>query len=359
MLRASNACWPRCARPLSHAADASPLDNGRKPGQGRADMLLRRLPLLSDPMIAVLLLATTLALVLPATGEGREIARHVSNGGIFLLFLVNGMRIRRGEIARGIANWRFFGPLMLFVFGGMALAGLGFAALAANVLPPLVALGFVYLGCLPSTIQSATSYTSLAGGNVALAVVGAALINIASVFVSAPLFALLGGGGAGDIGGEAILRIGLILVLPFLIGQAVQDLVFERIAAQRARIVWLDRAVIGLAVYVAFSGAVEQGLARLFAPGDWGVLVGLVLVLLGLALAAAWSAGGALGLPREDRIAFLFAGSQKSVAIGAPLAAILFPPASAGFVIAPLLLYHLAQLVLAAPLATRLAMPRH
>lgn len=322
-------------------------------------MLLRRLPLLSDPMIAVLLLATSLALLLPATGEGREVARHVSSGGIFVLFLVNGMRIRRSEIGRGIANWRFFAPLMLFVFGGMVLAGLGFAALAGTMLPPLVALGFIYLGCLPSTIQSATSYTSLAGGNVALAVVGAALINIAGVFVSAPLFALLGGGAAGDIGGEAIIRIGLILVLPFLIGQAVQDRVIERVAAQRARIVWLDRAVIGLAVYVAFSGAVEQGLARLFAPADWAVLVALVLVLLALALGAAWGVGSVLRLAREDRITFLFAGSQKSVAIGAPLAAILFPPASAGFVIAPLLLYHLAQLVLAAPLATRLAKPHH
>ena len=39
---------------------------------------------------------------------------------------------------------------------------------------------------------------ALIGGNVALAVVGAALVNIAGVFVSAPLFALLGGGGAGD-----------------------------------------------------------------------------------------------------------------------------------------------------------------
>ncbi|MEQ5786795.1 bile acid:sodium symporter [Erythrobacter sp. NFXS35] len=319
----------------------------------------RRLPFVSDPMIAVLLLATTLALLLPAMGEGREIAGDVSNGGIFVLFLVNGMRIRRSEITRGIANWRFFGPLMLFVFGGMALAGLGFAAIAASVLPPLVAIGFIYLGCLPSTIQSATSYTSLAGGNVALAVVGAALINIAGVFISAPLFALLGGGEAGDIGREAIIRIGLILVLPFLIGQAVQDFVIDRVAAQRARIVWLDRAVIGLAVYVAFSGAVDQGLARLFTPADWVVLVGLVLILLALALAAAWGAGGVLGLAREDRITFLFAGSQKSVAIGAPLAAILFPPASAGFVIAPLLLYHLAQLVLAAPLATRLAQPRH
>jgi sodium/bile acid cotransporter 7 len=310
---------------------------------------------LADPMIAVLVVSILLALALPAAGEARAAASAVSNAGIFVLFLLNGMRIRRAEIARGLANWRFFAPLMLFVFGGMAIAGLGFASLAAGVLPPLVALGFVYLGVLPSTVQSATSYTSLANGNVALSVVGAALINIAGVVVSAPLFALIGGGGAGEIGSEAIIRIALILVLPFVIGQAVQPLVIERIAAHRARIAWLDRAVIGIAVYVAFSGAVEQGLATMFAGADWAVLIVLVLAMLALALAAAWALTALLGLPRGDRIAFLFAGSQKSVAIGAPLAAILFPPSSAGFVIAPLLLYHLAQLVLAAPLALRLA----
>ncbi|GAA0765067.1 sodium/bile acid cotransporter 7 [Erythromicrobium ramosum] len=314
-----------------------------------------RFPFLTDPMIAVLVIATGLALLVPAAGEARAAATLVSNAGIFLLFLVNGMRIRRSEIARGLANWRYFGPLMLFVFGAMALGGVGFASLAGQVLPPMVALGFIYLGCLPSTVQSATSYTSLAEGNVGLAVVGAALINIAGVFISAPLFALLGGGGAGEIGSEAIIRIGLILVLPFVIGQLVQDRVIERIAAHRARIAWLDRAVIGIAVYVAFSGAVEQGLATMFAPADWAVMIALVLAMLALALGAAWGTASLLGLPRPDRIAFLFAGSQKSVAIGAPLAAILFPPASAGFVIAPLLLYHLAQLVLAAPLALRLA----
>jgi sodium/bile acid cotransporter 7 len=314
-----------------------------------------RLPFLTDPMIAVLVISTALALVLPAAGEARAVATDISNAGIFALFLVNGMRIRRAEIARGLANWRYFGPLILFVFGAMALAGMGFASAAGPVLPPLVALGFVYLGCLPSTVQSATSYTSLAQGNVGLAVVGAALINIAGVFISAPLFALLGGGAAGDIGTEAIIRIGLILVLPFVIGQIVQDRVIDRIARHRGRIAWLDRAVIGIAVYVAFSGAVEQGLATMFAAGDWAVLIALVLVMLALALVAAWGTASLLGLPRADRIAFLFAGSQKSVATGAPLAAILFPPASAGFVIAPLLLYHLAQLVLAAPLALRLA----
>ena len=310
-------------------------------------------------MIAVLVFATILAILLPAAGEARAAATMVSNIGIFVLFLVNGMRIRRSEIARGLANWRYFGPLLLFVFGVMALGGVGFAGLAGTMLPPLVAIGFVYLGCLPSTVQSATSYTSLAEGNVGLSVVGAALINIAGVLISAPLFAVLGGGGAGGIGSEAILRIGLILVLPFVIGQVVQDRVIDRVAKHRARIAWLDRAVIGIAVYVAFSGAVEQGLGRMFAAADWAVLVGLVLAMLALALAGAWGTASLLGLPRPDRIAFLFAGSQKSVAIGAPLAAILFPPASAGFVIAPLLLYHLAQLVLAAPLAMRLKQGTH
>jgi sodium/bile acid cotransporter 7 len=93
----------------------------------------------------------------------------------------------------------------------------------------------------------------------------------------------------------------------------------------------------------------------MFAPADWAVMIALVLAMLALALAGAWGSASLLGLPRPDRIAFLFAGSQKSVAIGAPLAAILFPASAAGFVIAPLLLYHLAQLVLAAPLALRLA----
>ena len=314
-----------------------------------------RLSLLADPMIAVLLIATALALVLPASGEARAGAQTVSSAAIFVLFLVNGMRIARGEIAAGLRNWRFFGPLFLFVFGVMPLAGWGLSGLAANFLPPVVALGFLYLGTLPSTVQSATSYTSLAGGNVALSVVGAALINIAGVFITAPLFALMAGSEAADIGNDAIVRIGLILVLPFLLGQAVQGWTMQWLQERKSKVAWLDRIVIGTAVYVAFSGAVEQGLATMFGPGDWTVLIGLTLAYLAIASGGAWAASGALRTIRGDRIAFLFAGAQKSVAIGAPLAAILFPVEVAGFVIAPLLLYHLLQLVIAAPLATQLS----
>ena len=306
-------------------------------------------------MIAVLLGATVLAIMLPAVGEAQDAARTVSNVAIFVLFLINGMRIERREIGRGMANWRFFLPLFAWVFGVMPLLGLGMSAIAANVLPPMVALGFLFCGVLPSTVQSATSYTTLANGNAALSVVGAALLNIAGVFITAPLFAAMGGGGMGAVGPDAIVRIGLILILPFVIGQAVQGRTIGWLQDRRTQVVWLDRTVIGIAVYVALSGAVEQGLGTHFGPQGWTALTGLVVVFLALATSGAWLAGGLLSFPRADRIAFLFAGGQKSIAIGAPLAAILFPSEAAGFVIAPLLLYHLLQLLLAAPLANRLA----
>ena len=320
--------------------------------------MMSRLSVLADPMIVVLITATLLATVVPAAGEARGIAQNVSNVAIFLLFLVNGMRIARGEIAKGLANWRFFVPLFAWVFGAMALIGLGLSTLASGLLPPLVALGFLFLGALPSTIQSATSYTSLAGGNVALSVVGAALINIAGVFITAPLFALLAGGETVDVGSETIVRIGMILILPFLIGQALQGWTIDWLRTRKSDVAWLDRIVIGIAVYVAFSGAIEQGLGQMFTLLGWAALIGLIMVYLVAASGGAWVTGGLLNISREDRIAFLFAGAQKSVAIGAPLAAILFAPDVAGFVIAPLLLYHLLQLLIAAPLANFLAKSR-
>jgi sodium/bile acid cotransporter 7 len=85
------------------------------------------------------------------------------------------------------------------------------------------------------------------------------------------------------------------------------------------------------------------------------MLLGGVVAFLGVGFGGAWLLGRGLRLRRPDAIAMLFAGGQKSVTMGAPLAAILFSPADAGLVLLPTLSYHLLQLVLSAPLAKRLA----
>lgn len=316
---------------------------------------MRRLFSSIDLMVRLLLLAIVLASVLPATGEARAIAQAVSNGAIFLLFLLNGLRLSRADVWRGIGHWRFLLPLIAWCFVAMALAGKGFELALAPVLPPLVALGFLYLGALPSTVQSATAYSSLAGGNVANSVVAAALLNVLGVFVSAPLFAALGGGGAAEMGASGLLKVVLILILPFAIGQALQVRLAPWLGDHRALVTWMDRLSIAIAVYVAFSGAVEQGLWTLVSAGEWALILAAVIAFLVVGFAGSWAVSGLLGLARADRIAFLFAGAHKSVAMGAPLAAVLFPPQVAGMVLLPLLIYHLLQLVASAPLANRLA----
>jgi solute carrier family 10 (sodium/bile acid cotransporter), member 7 len=308
-----------------------------------------------DPMVRLIVVAMLLATVLPVTGDARPAAQTITNIAVFTLFLFYGMRLSRAEVWRGLGNVRLLLPLSIWVFGVMGVAG--WAAWQGSLawLPATLALGFLYLGVLPSTVQSATVYSSLAGGNLASSVVAAALLNILGVFVTVPLYSLFSGSADTVFDAQTLTKVMIILLLPFILGQALQRWTFNWVVAHRRLVGMMDRGVIGLGVYVAFSGAVEQRIWSQLDLEVWTVLLVACALLLLIAYGGAWLLGGALRLARGDRIAMLFAGGQKSVAMGAPLATVLFPSAKAGTILLPLLVYHLAQMVVAAPMASRLA----
>jgi solute carrier family 10 (sodium/bile acid cotransporter), member 7 len=307
-----------------------------------------------DPMVRLVLAATMLALLMPATGVVREVVQLVANAAVFLLFFGNGVRLPRDEVWKGMSNHRLLWPLVAWSFGAMAAAGWLVWQAGQGWMPPLLALGFLYLGCMPSTVQSATSFSSLAGGNVASSVVAAALLNLLGVVVSAPLFSLLAGGEGAAFNSAVLLKVVGILLLPFVLGQLAQNWLGGWARDNRKLVTGMDRATIAIAVYVAFSGAVEQRFWDRVDLAGWGWLIGGTALLLLFAHLGAWLLGAALRLDRPNRISMLFAGAQKSIAMGAPLATVMFTPAIAGVILLPILLYHLAQLVLAAPLAARL-----
>jgi sodium/bile acid cotransporter 7 len=186
-------------------------------------------------------------------------------------------------------------------------------------------------------------------------VVAAALLNILGVFITVPLYSLLSGAADTVFDTQTLTKVLMILLLPFMLGQALQHWTIKWVTEHRKLNSTMDRFVIGLGVYVAFSGAVEQKIWSQLDMEVWVVLLIACAVLLLIAYGGAWLLGGALRLARGDRIAMLFAGGQKSIAMGAPLALVLFPSAKAGTILLPLLVYHLAQMVVAAPMASRLA----
>ena len=169
------------------------------------------------------------------------------------------------------------------------------------------------------------------------------------------LFALLAHVGEATVSGQAVGRIALILLLPFALGQMAQRWCKPWVDAHKDLATWMDRISIAIAVYVAFSGAVVAGIWSIVRGDELAWLALAVSGMLVIGFGGAWALGGVMKLPRGDRITMLFSGGQKSIAIGAPLAATIFPPAIAGMVLLPTLIYHMAQLILSAPLATHLA----
>ena len=245
-------------------------------------------------MVRLLVAAIGLALLAPAAGAWREAAQWVSNGAVFLLFLLNGLRLPRSEVGQGLKHWQLLVPLAGWCFGAMTLAGWTLWQASMPFLPPLLALGFLFLGALPSTVQSATAYSSLGGGNVAVSVIAAALLNVLGVFVTAPLFSLLAGSDAGGFHAGGLIKVMGLLLLPFALGQALQGLFGAWVAGHRPLVAAMDRTSIAIAVYVAFSGAVAQRFWTQVDGAGWAGLLGGTALLLAFAHLGAWLASGAL-----------------------------------------------------------------
>jgi solute carrier family 10 (sodium/bile acid cotransporter), member 7 len=319
------------------------------------EMLLRFVP---DRFVILLLLVLALGWVLPVRGKGLALLQDGIFAGIFILFYLHGVRLARTAVTNAMKAWRVQAVMLVFCFLGMPLAGWGLAQLAAAALPAALIAGLIYVSILPSTVQSAISYSSIAGGNVAASVVGAALSNLIGIALTPLLAALLIGGASGaELDSRVVIKIATMLLLPFALGQLTQPWVGAWAAQQKLLLGFFDKTIILLAVYIAFAGAVSSGAMAQLHGGVLAALLLALSLLLAFAFGGALLLGGILGLAREERISLLFAGAHKSIATGAPMAAILFG-ADAGLVILPAILYHMMQLVLSAPLAARLARVR-
>ena len=310
--------------------------------------------LIPDRFVLMLLAAMALGWLLPASGQGLEIARDISSTSIFALFFLHGLRLPRAEVVKAARSWKLQGAMLAFSFVAMPLAALVMAKSVGFLFPAALVTGLLYCAILPSTVQSAISYSSIAGGNVAASVVGAAVSNLVGIILTPLLVALLIGAASGvSLGSGTVLRIATLLLLPFALGQMAQGLLSAWALRQKLLLSFFDRLVIVIAVYVAFAGAVASGSLAFLTPANFALLLGAVGFLLLFAFGAAAGLGDALKLERADRISLLFAGAHKSIATGAPMAAILFG-AEAGLILLPAIIYHIAQLLVSAPLATRL-----
>lgn len=315
--------------------------------------LIRRL--LPDRFILLLLATVVAATLIPARGHILVAIGWISNAAIFLLFFLHGARLSPQAVLDGAKRWRLHAAVLGFGYVAMPAMMLGVSHALQGQFAPGLLLGLIFLGVLPTTVQSSIAYASMARGNIAASVIASAVSNVLGVVLAPLLLAVLASTAFGEFSLSSIGRVAMLLLLPFALGQVLRRLVLPTIQRHARFAGMMDKLTIVLAVYTAFAEAAAQGLWQRIGPGELAALMALVLVLLLIAFAAAWGLGAMLGLNREDRVTLLFSGAQKSLATGAPMARILFPPAIAGAVILPLLIYHQLQLMLSAWIAPGMA----
>lgn len=308
-----------------------------------------------DWYIAAIVGMVVLASILPARGEAAPVVATATKFGIALVFFLHGAKLSPDAVIKGLLHWRLHGLVLVTTFILWPLTGLGAAALPSWVLPAALAPGVVFLACLPSTIQSAIGFTAIARGNVAAAVCGASASNLIGM-VATPVMAgvLLGAQGEG-VSLASLQAILLQLLAPFLAGQLLRPWVAGFIQRHAKPFGLVDRGSILLVVYNAFSGAVVAGIWRQVSALDLARIMLICVVLLAMSLGFMVWVARMRGFSSEDEIAIVFGGSNKSLAAGVPMAGVLFPAATVGFILLPVMLYHQFQLMTCAAMAQRYA----
>jgi solute carrier family 10 (sodium/bile acid cotransporter), member 7 len=309
-----------------------------------------------DRYVAALLATVALAALLPADGTPAAVVGAGTKAAVGLLFFLYGARLSPRAAFAGLRHWRLHLPILLCTFAVFPVLGVAARGLPASVLSPDLATGLLFLCVLPSTVQSAVAFTSMARGNVAAAICSSSFSSLLGVLLTPLLAALLLSGGA--VGGvpfslDQVVSIVVQLLVPFAAGQLLRPWIADWVGRHRALTTVCDRGSILLVVYAAFSKGVNAGIWQRVSVPRLLVLAALCALLLAAVLALTAQATRWWGFAPEDRVTAVFCASTKSLASGLPIATVLFAAKDVGLLVLPLMLYHTLQLVTCATLARR------
>ncbi|SUC35614.1 Uncharacterised protein [Providencia rustigianii] len=310
-----------------------------------------------DSFLLIMIGVVVVASIFPCEGNVKIFFQYLTTAAIALLFFMHGAKLSRESIVAGMGHWRLHLLVFASTFILFPIIGGALRFMVPEWMSPTVYMGFLYLCALPATVQSAIAFTSVAGGNVASAICSASASSILGVFLSPILVGILmdtDGSQAMDTL-NAIGSIMLQLMLPFVVGHLCRPLIANWINRHRRLVNTTDRSSILLVVYVAFSEAVVEGIWQTIDAYSLFIITLVSCFILVVVMVINVMSARIFGFNKEDEITILFCGSKKSLANGVPMANVLFPAASVGIILLPLMIFHQIQLMVCAVIAQHYA----
>jgi sodium/bile acid cotransporter 7 len=301
----------------------------------------------------------------PAARNGWLHPALVQNIGIALILFLQGISMPLEKVRKGAGNWKLHAIIQSFTFVIFPLIGLAFGFVLQKIWPgepPAVRDGFLYLCVLPSTVSTSVVLTSVAGGNIAAAILSAAFSNIAGVILTPLLVGLLihatGSTGSGSLG-PLLLDITMLTILPFAVGVGLRPFIRQGVDANKK---WVNRISNGVILFFVYSAFCDSAKERIW--HQYGLLLTVqillcVAALFGIVSMLIYLATHLARLSREDAIACYFCSVKKTLAMGVPLAMLIFGARTdLSLILLPIMFYHPFQLLTNGILANRWAKQR-
>ncbi|KAI7883638.1 hypothetical protein K492DRAFT_159234 [Lichtheimia hyalospora FSU 10163] len=293
-------------------------------------------------------------------------------GAVIIIFFISGLSLRTQTLAETVLRIRLHLLVQMISLVIIPFFVFGFVLFLFKVnvhMDSLLLIGLVIAASTPTTVSSNVVMTKNAGGNEATALMNAATGNLLGIFVSPALVSffqepLVDATPEPDsvtkIDGQVhlasvLMQLGLSVLLPLIMGQAVQWMAPVTVVHIKERCRLSDISSIALLslVWAVFSNAVYAHSFDAVKASDICVVALINLLFYGIFCALCVYLAHYLPFPRlrysrQDTVAVMYCGATKTVAMGVPLINVLYEnadPGTVGVLMTPLLLYHIEQLI--------------
>jgi len=285
----------------------------------------------------------------------------VKYGAVFGIFLNSGLALRVAEMSRAAARFKLIGGILATNMFVVPM----FAIIAVKALKPFqlveeaVLMGFLVVSCMPPPVSSAVILTRAVGGNDAVAICASAggsflgllvtpmtLLAVTGIQMNAPVMNIM-------------LKLGMTVIFPLLLGQAIRYKMDEGLAKYRIPHSFISNILLLLIIYSTFCNTFSEnlqisGLSLLFTSTFIIIFQCFLLWVFCKVGDILLATKDGMGY-REDVVAVMFCCSHKSLTLGIPLLKIMYEGNPMLSILSiPLLIYQPTQILLGSTLVDSL-----
>lgn len=277
--------------------------------------------------------------------------------GIAGIFLLYGLKLNLKEVVKDVSNWKLHLLIQSATFLLFPFLVLIFYPAFRETAYYGIWLSVFFLASLPSTVSSSVVMVSIAKGNVTSAIFNASISGLIGIVMTPLLMSFfLNANTESADKTEIIEQLLFKVLLPIVIGIALNPFFKKWITRYSNVISEFDRLIILLIVYESFSTA--------FIENIFATVPGFVFLILTISVVALFFivyqiiklVAIKMGFQLEEIITATFCGSKKSLVHGSLFLLVLgIPDDHKVLFLLPVMIYHSFQLFYVSWLANKIA----